>query len=214
MTQDRSPIAKEGLPFIAVAAVLTLILFLFGWKIPAALGIILTLFICYFFRNPERKIPRLQNVILAPADGKIIEVGEAQERRFLSEKTMKVSIFMSLFDVHLNRSPVSGKILQMKYYPGEFYVADSEKASLRNEQNVVLVQAEDQYHLVMVQIAGVVARRIVCYPKPGDLLKRGEIFGLIRFGSRVDLYLPLTVRLAVKVGQKVKAGESIIGYRS
>ncbi len=214
MTQDRSPIAKEGLPFIGVAAVLTLIFFLFGWKIPTALGIILTLFIVYFFRNPERKIPRLQNVILSPADGKIIEVGEAQERRFLSEKTMKVSIFMSLFDVHLNRSPVSGKILQMKYYPGEFYVADSEKASLRNEQNVVLVQAEDQYHLVMVQIAGVVARRIVCYPKPGDLLKRGEIFGLIRFGSRVDLYLPLTVRLAVKVGQKVKAGESIIGYRS
>ncbi len=214
MTQDRSPIAKEGLPFIAGAAVLTLILGLFGWKIPTALGIILTLFIVYFFRNPERKIPRLQNVILSPADGKIIEVGEAQERRFLSEKTMKVSIFMSLFDVHLNRSPVSGKILQMKYYPGEFYVADSEKASLRNEQNVVLIQTEDQYYLVMVQIAGIVARRIVCYPKPGDLLKRGEIFGLIRFGSRVDLYLPLNVRLAVKVGQKVKAGESIIGYRS
>ncbi len=214
MTQDRSPIAKEGLPFIAVAAVLTLIFFLFGWKIPTALGIILTLFIAYFFRNPERKIPRLQNVILSPADGKIIEVGEAQERRFLSEKTMKVSVFMSLFDVHLNRSPVSGKILQMKYYPGEFYVADSEKASLRNEQNVVLIETEDQYHLVMVQIAGIVARRIVCYPKPGNLLKRGQIFGLIRFGSRVDLYLPLTVRLAVKVGQKVKAGESIIGYRS
>ncbi len=214
MTEDRSPIAKEGLPFIAVAAVLTLILFLFGWKIPTALGIILTLFIAYFFRNPERKIPRLQNVILSPADGKIIEVGEAQERRVLSEKTLKVSIFMSLFDVHLNRSPVSGKVLQMKYYPGEFFVAHAEKASLRNEQNVVLIQTEDQYYLVMVQIAGIVARRIVCYPKPGDLLKRGEIFGLIRFGSRVDLYLPLDVRPAVKVGQKVKAGESIIGYRS
>ncbi len=214
MTQDRSPIAKEGLPFIAGAAVLTLILGLFGWKIPTALGIILTLFIVYFFRNPERKIPRLQNVILSPVDGKIIEVGEAQERRFLSEKTMKVSIFMSLFDVHLNRSPVSGKILQIKYFPGEFYVADSEKASLRNEQNVVLMETEDPYYLVMVQIAGIVARRIVCYPKAGDLLKRGEIFGLIRFGSRVDLYLPLNVRLAVKVGQKVKAGESIIGYRS
>ncbi len=214
MTQDRSPIVKEGLPFIGVAAVLTLIFGLFGWKIPTFLGIILTLFIAYFFRNPERKIPRLQNVILSPADGKIIEVGEAQERRFLSEKTLKVSIFMSLFDVHLNRSPVSGKVLQMKYYPGEFYVADSEKASLRNEQNVVLMETEDPYHLVMVQIAGIVARRIVCYPKPGDLLKRGEIFGMIRFGSRVDLYLPLNVRLAVKVGQKVKAGESIIGYRS
>jgi phosphatidylserine decarboxylase len=214
MTQDRSPIAKEGLPFIGIAAVLTLIFGLFGWKILTVLGIILTLFIAYFFRNPERKIPRLENVILSPADGKIIEVGEAQERRFLSEKTLKVSIFMSLFDVHLNRSPVSGKVLQKKYYPGEFFVAHAEKASLRNEQNVVLIETEDHYYLVMVQIAGIVARRIVCYPKPGDLLKRGEIFGLIRFGSRVDLYLPLDVRPAVKVGQKVKAGESIIGYRS
>lgn len=214
MTQDRSPIAKEGLPFIGIAAVLTLIFGLFGWKILTVLGIILTLFIAYFFRNPERKIPRLENVILSPADGKIIEVGEAQERRFLSEKTLKVSIFMSLFDVHLNRSPVSGKVLQKKYFPGEFFVAHAEKASLRNEQNVVLIETEDHYYLVMVQIAGIVARRIVCYPKPGDLLKRGEIFGLIRFGSRVDLYLPLDVRPAVKVGQKVKAGESIIGYRS
>jgi len=214
MTQDRSPIAKEGLPFIAAAAVLSLIFILLGWKILAFLGIVLALFIVYFFRNPERKIPRLQNIILSPADGRIIEVGEAQERRFLSEKTLKVSIFMSLFDVHLNRSPVSGKVLQKKYYPGEFFVAHAEKASLRNEQNVILMEAEDRYHLVLVQIAGIVARRIVCYPKPGDLLKRGEILGLIRFGSRVDLYLPLDVRPAVKVGQKVKAGESVIGYRS
>ena len=143
MTQDRSPIAKEGLPFIAAAAVLSLIFILLGWKILAFLGIVLALFIVYFFRNPERKIPRLQNIILSPADGRIIEVGEAQERRFLSEKTLKVSIFMSLFDVHLNRSPVSGKVLQKKYYPGEFFVAHAEKASLRNEQNVILMEAED-----------------------------------------------------------------------
>ena len=214
MTQDRSPIAKEGLPFIAGAAVLALIFGLLGWKILTFLGIALTIFIAYFFRNPERKIPRLQNVILSPADGKIIEVGEAQERRFLSEKTLKVSIFMSLFDVHLNRAPVSGKVLQKKYFPGEFFVAHAEKSSLLNEQNVLLIETEDHSHIVLVQIAGIVARRIVCYPKPGDLLKRGEIFGLIRFGSRVDLYLPLTVKPNVKVGQKVKGGESIIGYRS
>jgi phosphatidylserine decarboxylase len=214
MTQDRSPIAKEGLPFIAGAAVLALFFGLLGWKILTFLGIALTIFIAYFFRNPERKIPRLQNVILSPADGKIIEVGEAQERRFLSEKTLKVSIFMSLFDVHLNRAPVSGKVLQKKYFPGEFFVAHAEKSSLLNEQNVLLIETEDHSHIVLVQIAGIVARRIVCYPKPGDLLKRGEIFGLIRFGSRVDLYLPLTVKPNVKVGQKVKGGESIIGYRS
>jgi phosphatidylserine decarboxylase len=214
MTQDRSPIAKEGFPFIVGAAALALIFGLLGWKILAFLGIVLTLFIVYFFRNPERKIPRLQNVILSPADGKIIEVAEAQERRFLSEKTLKVSIFMSLFDVHLNRAPASGKILQKKYFPGEFFVAHAEKSSLLNEQNVLLIETEDHSYIVLVQIAGIVARRIVCYPKPGDLLKRGEIFGLIRFGSRVDLYLPLSVRPAVKVGQKVKGGESIIGYRS
>ena len=214
MTQDRSPIAKEGLPFIAIVAFLTLIFFLLGWKILTALGIILTLFVAFFFRNPERKIPRLQNVIVSPADGKIIEVAEAQERRFLSEKTLKVSIFMSLFDVHINRSPAAGKILQKKYYPGEFRVAHAEKSSLVNEQNVLLMETEDRFHIVLAQIAGIVARRIVCYANPGDLLKRGEIFGLIRFGSRVDLYLPLGVRPAVKVGQKVKGGESIIGYRS
>ncbi len=214
MTQDRSPIAKEGLLFLIPAAVLTLLLGLLGWKILTFLGIILTLFIAFFFRNPERKIPRLQNVILSPADGRIIEVGEAQERRFLSEKTLKVSIFMSLFDVHINRSPASGKIIQKKYYPGEFRVAHAEKSSLVNEQNVLLMETEDHFHIVLVQIAGIVARRIVCYAKPGDLLKRGEIFGLIRFGSRVDLYLPLSVRPVVKVGQKVKGGESIIGYRS
>jgi len=214
MTQDRSPIAKEGLPFIVGAAVLALFFGLLGWKILTFLGIALTIFIAYFFRNPERKIPRLQNVILSTADGKIIEVGEAQERRFLSEKTLKVSIFMSLFDVHLNRAPVSGKVLQKKYFPGEFFVAHAEKSSLLNEQNVLLIETEDHSHIVLVQIAGIVARRIVCYPKPGDLLKRGEIFGLIRFGSRVDLYLPLTVTPNVKVGQKLKGGESIIGYRS
>jgi len=213
MTEQRWPIAKEGLPFLIPAAFITLTFGLWGWKVVTCFGILLTLFIAYFFRNPERKIPSNPNAILSPADGKVIFVGEAPEKRYLQEKTLKVSIFMSLFDVHINRSPVSGKVLKMVYNPGEFLVAHVDKASLLNEQNAVVLLTEDRFKVLVVQIAGLVARRIVCYPKLGDSLKRGEIFGLIRFGSRVDLYLPLTVNPAVRVGQKVKGGETIIGYQ-
>ncbi len=179
-----------------------------------SLGILLSLFIAYFFRNPRREIPDLQNVILSPADGRIIHVGECREDRFLKEKALKVSIFMSLFDVHLNRAPVSGKVLERNYLPGRFLVANVEKSSLLNEQNAVILETEDRYKILLIQIAGFVARRIVCYAKAGDTLGKGEIFGLIRFGSRVDLYLPPEVKPIVRVGQHVKGGESIIGYRA
>ena len=214
MTEQRWPIAKEALPFLIVAAFLTLIFVLWGSTILTCFGILLTLFIAYFFRNPQRKIPTRPNAILSPADGKIIHVGEAQEKRYLQEKALKVSIFMSVFDVHINRSPVSGKVFKTVYNPGEFFVANAEKSSLLNEQNAVILLTEDRFRILVVQIAGLVARRIVCYAKAGGLLKRGEIFGLIRFGSRVDLYLPLSVNPLVRVGQKVKGGESIIGYLS
>lgn len=214
MTEQRWPIAKEALPFLIPAAFLTLVFGLWGWKFLALLGILLTLFMAYFFRNPKRNIPALQNAILSPADGKVIYVGECQEKRYLQEKALKISIFMSIFDVHINRSPISGKVLKTVYNPGEFFVAHLEKSSLLNEQNAIIVLTEDRFKILVVQIAGLVARRIVCYPKIGDFLKRGEIFGLIRFGSRVDLYLPLGVKINVQVGRKVKGGESIIGYRS
>ena len=214
MTEDHWPIAKEGLLFLIPAAVLTFFFWLLGWKAVAFLGIVLTLFIAFFFRNPKRKIPNLQNVILSPADGKVIYVGEAQEKRYLQDKALKVSIFMSVFDVHINRSPVSGKVFKTVYNPGEFFVANAEKSSLLNEQNAIILLTEDRFKILVVQIAGLVARRIVCYAKAGALLKRGEIFGLIRFGSRVDLYLPLSVKPVVRVDQKVKGGESIIGYLS
>ena len=213
MTRKRWPIAKEGLPFLILAALPTVAFGLLGWKLLFFLGIFLTLFIVFFFRNPERKIPAVQNAILSPADGKVIFVGESEEDRFLKERTLKVSIFMSLFDVHLNRSPASGKVIERSYHPGKFFVANAEKSSLLNEQNAFILETEDCFKILLIQIAGFVARRIVCYAKPGDILKSGEIFGLIRFGSRVDLYLPLTVNPAVRVGQKVKGGESVIGYR-
>jgi len=213
MTKKRWPIAKEGFPFIIPAALLTVFFGWLGLKILTVLGILLTLFIAFFFRNPKRKIPVLQNIILSPADGRIIHVGECEEERFLKERALKVSIFMSVFNVHLNRAPVSGKVLQKSYHPGRFLVASVGKSSLLNEQNAFILETEDRFKILLIQIAGFVARRIVCYAKAGDTLRMGEIFGLIRFGSRVDLYLPTGVKPVVRVGQHVKGGESIIGYR-
>jgi phosphatidylserine decarboxylase len=214
MQQSKWPIAKEGLPFLIPVVLLTVFLGIMGWKVWMSLGILFSLFVAYFFRNPRREIPRLPNVILSPADGRIIHVGECEEDRFLKEKTLKVSIFMSLFDVHLNRAPISGKVIEKSYLPGRFLVASAEKSSLLNEQNALILETEDRFKILLIQIAGFVARRIVCYAKAGDCLKRGEIFGLIRFGSRVDLYLPPQVKPIVRMGQHVKGGESVIGYRA
>ena len=213
MAKNQWPVAKEGLPFLVPSALLTIFLGGMGWKVLMSLGILLTLFIAFFFRNPKRKIPSLQNIILSPADGRIVHVGECEEDRFLREKALKVSIFMSLFNVHINRAPVAGKVLERSYHPGRFLVASVDKASLLNEQNAFVLETEDQFKILLIQIAGFVARRIVCYAKAGDTLRKGEIFGLIRFGSRIDLYLPTEVKPIVRVGQHVKGGESIIGYR-
>jgi phosphatidylserine decarboxylase len=213
MTQKRWPIAREGLLFLFPAALVTFFLGAMGWTVLTSLGIFFTLFIAFFFRNPKRKIPNLQNIILSPADGTIIHIGECEEDRFLKEKALKVSIFMSLFDVHINRAPASGKVLERSYHPGRFHMANVEKSSLLNEQNAFILETEDRFKILLIQIAGFVARRIVCYAKAGDTLKKGEIFGLIRFGSRIDLYLPTEVKPIVRVGQHVKGGESIIGYR-
>jgi len=213
MEQNKWPIAKEGLPFLIPAVLLTVFLGIMGWKVWMLLGILFSLFIAYFFRNPRREIPYLPNIILSPADGRVIHVGECEEDRFLKGKTLRVSIFMSLFDVHLNRVPISGKVLERTYLPGRFLVANAEKSSLFNEQNAVILETEDRFKILLIQIAGIVARRIVCYAKAGDRLRQGEIFGLIRFGSRVDLYLPPEVKPIVRMGQHVKGGESIIGYR-
>ncbi|NWG01348.1 MAG: phosphatidylserine decarboxylase family protein [Syntrophaceae bacterium] len=214
MRQNRWPMAKEGLPFLIPMMIFTIFSGILGWTVWMSLGILLVLFIAYFFRNPRREIPDLQNVILSPADGRIVHVGECEENRFLKKKTIKVSIFMSLFDVHLNRAPVSGRVLDRNYIPGRFFAANVEKSSLLNEQNAMILETEDRTKILLIQIAGFIARRIVCYAKAGDLLRKGEIIGLIRFGSRVDLYLPPEVKPIIRIGQHVKGGESIIGYRA
>ena len=211
--EQKWPIAREGLPFAIPAAVVTLFFAVMGWLLLTFLGFLLTFFIALFFRNPKREIPETKNAILSPADGTIVDVVTCMEERFLKAEALKVSIFMSVLDVHLNRAPVAGKVLEKSYNPGRFLVARKEKASLLNEQNAVILETEDRFKILLVQIAGFVARRIVCYAKAGDRLRKGEIFGLIRFGSRVDLYLPTTVKPIVWIGQHVKGGESIIGYR-
>ena len=213
MPEQKWPIAKEGLPFVIPAAVVTLFFALMGWLLLTFLGFLLTFFIAFFFRNPKREIPDTKNAILSPADGTIVNVVTCMEERFLKAEALKVSIFMSVLDVHLNRAPAAGRVIEKSYNPGRFLVASKEKASLLNEQNALILETEDRFKLLLVQIAGLVARRIVCYAKAGYRLRKGQIFGLIRFGSRVDLYLPTTVKPVVWIGQHVKGGESIIGYR-
>jgi phosphatidylserine decarboxylase len=213
MKPQRWPLAREGFPFLLVSSLLTLSLWMVGWKLLGVLGVLLTLFTAYFFRNPRREIPSAEKAILAPADGRIVHVGECLEDRFLKATALKVSIFMSIFDVHLNRAPASGRIVQRSYNPGKFLMASREKSSLLNEQNALVLETDDRWRMVFIQIAGVIARRIVCYAKAGDALTRGEIFGMIRFGSRIDLYLPRDMKPMVQVGQHVKGGESIIGVR-
>jgi phosphatidylserine decarboxylase len=213
MKENEWLIAKEGFPFLIPSVLFTLFFAGMGWTILTLLGILFSLFIAFFFRNPKRKIPMLQNVILAPADGTILKMEECEEDHLLRKKALKVSIFMSLFDVHINRAPVSGKVLERSYHPGRFLMANAEKSSLLNERNAITLETEDRAKILLIQIAGFVARRIVCYAKAGDIVKKGDIFGLIRFGSRIDLYLPTDVRPIIKVGQHVKGGESSIGYR-
>ena len=214
MTENHWPIAKEGLPFLILPVLVAVLAFGVGWWILASLAVLAALFIALFFRNPKRNIPTQHNAILSPADGKIIHVGECTEERLLKQRALKVSIFMSVFNVHINRAPVAGRVLEKSYHPGRFLVASREKSSLLNEQNALLLETEDRFKILLVQIAGFIARRIVCYADTGDTVKQGEIFGLIRFGSRVDLYLPSEVKPLVSAGQRVKGGESIIGVRS
>lgn len=205
------PVAKEGLPFIASGIILTSISLAVGWRCPALILFLITLFIVWFFRNPRRNIPDTSDLIVAPADGKIIEVKEEFEKRFLNERTIKISIFMSIFNVHINRIPYSGKVLSVSYNPGRFISANRDKASLENEQNAVIIGTKEGKRILFIQIAGLIARRIVCRLNAGNSVERGERFGLIRFGSRVEIFLPPDVELKISKGSKVKGGETVIG---
>ncbi len=214
MKNQNQPIALEGYPFIGLFAFVTLVFALLGWTLLTILLLALTLFSVYFFRNPERVVPAGDKLIVAPADGKVIFVGEVDEERYFTERVTKVSIFMSVFNVHVNRVPCSGKVVDMFYNKGQFVNASYDKASKVNEQSGILLEVENGEKILFVQIAGLIARRIVTYPVIGDLLKRGERYGLIRFGSRVDLYFPKTFDVAVTLGEHTVAGETVIGTLS
>jgi len=204
------PVASEGWPFILPLVLLTVLLFAFGWKNIGCASLALTLFILFFFRDPDRLVPEGKDVVVSPADGKVIVVKDIYEPDYLKQDVKQISIFLSVFNVHVNRAPCGGTVETVKYNPGRFHVASVDKASLDNEQTAMVITS-GKYKVLVKQIAGLIARRIVCYAKPGDTIKTGERYGLIRFGSRVDIFLPKEAELKVKVGDRIKGARDIIG---
>ena len=206
-------IAPEGIPFIAAAAALAAVL-CFVWPRSLALtvvGLLLTAFVSWFFRNPERTPPPAPGAVISPADGKIVYSGDCPPGIYFRDPGKKVSVFMSVFDVHVNRAPVSGRVAAVRYNKGTYLAANVDKASLENEQNGVVIETTGGRKVAYVQIAGLIARRIVCDLVEGDEVVRGQRVGLIRFGSRVDVYLPADAALSVRAGDRVRAGESVVG---
>lgn len=202
-------IAREGWPFLAGSILITLVIqYYFGFWAALPLWII-SVFVLQFFRDPARVIPDQANAILSPADGRIVVV-EQTEDPYLKRPALKISVFMNVFNVHSNRSPVDGTVTHVEYNAGSFVNAALSKASIENERNAVVTRLADGTEVTFVQIAGLVARRILCYTKVGDTLARGQRYGFIRFGSRVDVYLPPSAKPRVTVGDKVSATETIL----
>lgn len=202
-------IAREGWPYITVAFLVALLVNIFiswAWAIPFWT---IAVFVLQFFRDPPRDIPSVLNAVLAPADGRIVAVEKLQDP-YLKRDAVKVSVFMNIFNVHSNRSPVDGKICDKWYFPGKFINADLPKASLENERNALWIKTDKGTDVTCVQVAGLVAKRILCNVKPGDHLTRGQRFGFIRFGSRVDVYLPTDTKINVNIGDKVYATSTIL----
>ena len=201
--------AREGWPFIAGAvsiAILVSVIAGWVWSIPFW---IIALFVLQFFRDPPRIVPQNDNAVLSPADGRIVAVENTQDP-YLKRDAIKVSVFMNVFNVHSNRSPVDGKVHNEWYFPGKFINASLPKASLENERNALWIKTDNGLDITCVQIAGLIAKRIVCHTKIGEHLLRGQRFGFIRFGSRVDVYLPLDTEVKVNIGDKVHATLTIL----
>ena len=203
------PVASEGWPFILPLAMVTVLLFALGWKNTSVVVLLLTLFVLFFFRDPERAVPPGDDVVVSPADGRVIVIKDTYEPDYLKQDVKQISIFLSVFNVHVNRAPIGGSVEVVKYNPGKFHVASVDKASLVNEQTSMVI-ATGKNKILVKQIAGLIARRIVCYARPGDMIKTGERYGLIRFGSRVDLFLPKNAELRVKLGDKVGGARDVI----
>jgi len=196
---------------IGAAAAVGLAGWLTGLMIVTAVGLAGAAFLVWFFRNPRRIPPEGEQFLVSPADGRVVEIDLCREERFLRAEMTRVGIFMSPVDVHVNRMPCAGKVGAIHYFPGRYLMAYHPKASLENEHQVMVIESDRGMKLLVVQIAGFLARRIEGWVGSGDHLARGERFGLIRLGSKVDLYLPPSVSVQVKVGDRVRAGESIVG---
>jgi phosphatidylserine decarboxylase len=210
----REPIVREGWPFVGLAGAAAAL----GWVATGPwLGVPLTVLaglVLNFFRNPERDVPSAPGLVVAPADGVVCEIADEPSARLLDQPARRVSIFMNVLDVHVNRAPVTGRVVEVAYTAGKFLAANLPKASLDNEQNALVLETAGGRRLVVVQIAGLIARRIVNYARPQDELTRGQRFGLIRFGSRVDVYLPVDADVSVVLNQRTVAGETVIARLS
>ncbi len=205
------PIERAGYPIIFAAALTTFVLALLSITWAAIAALVITFFICFFFRDPDRVIPDGENLVVSPADGKIISIIPDTENPHAKGRWTKISIFMSVFNVHVNRVPLSGKITKISYFPGKFFSANLDKASKENEHNALLLKSDQDQMICFVQIAGLIARRIICKVQEGDEVKKGQRFGMICFGSRLDVYLPVSTSLKVSKGDKVSAGVSALG---
>jgi phosphatidylserine decarboxylase len=212
--QTAFPVAKAGYPFIFAAVFATLVFALLGMTMSSLLGLFVTFSICLFFRDPDRVIPAEPDAIVSPADGKVLFAGHVDKNPYFEGSCIKISIFMSVFNVHINRVPREGTVKNVIYTPGKFFNAAFDKASEDNERNAVVLETVNGKTICFVQIAGLIARRIISNIQPGDHVKRGQRMGLICFGSRVDVYLPADILLKVSKGNKIKGGRTILGYIS
>lgn len=214
MKQRRYPhplIAREGWLFVGIAVAVSLLVGFWlgwGWSVPLWLAAI---FILQFFRDPPREVPDAPGAVLSAADGRVVEVSRAQDP-YVKRDALKVSVFMNVFNVHSNRSPVDGVVKERWYFPGAFVNAALDKASLENERNALWLRTPEGHDVTCVQVAGLIARRILCYVGAGAELERGQRFGFIRFGSRVDHYLPLDAEVKAAIGDKVYAAESVLAW--
>jgi phosphatidylserine decarboxylase len=202
-------IAREGWPFLAIATVVAVLASTFVPGFISFLAWLAALFVLQFFRDPPRDIPQGEGLVLSPADGRVIKVERTQDP-YAQREAILVSVFMNVFNVHSNRSPVDGVIGKVQYFPGKFVNADLDKASLENERNAIVLKTAQGKTVTFVQVAGLIARRILCYVKAGDPLSRGQRYGFIRFGSRVDVYLPLEANVKVTIGEKVSATSTVL----
>lgn len=205
------PIAVPGLKYVFLTILITGMLFYFGWTAAGFVSLGVTLFVSWFFRDPDRQIPGGENELVSPADGRVIIIEGLSTCEYMEGPCQKVSIFMNVFNVHVNRIPFDGVIERVQYNPGKFINASFDKASIHNERNALVVKTGADKKFVVVQIAGLIARRIVNCVQTGEQIKKGDRYGMIQFGSRLDLYLPLDFEVCVKLGDKTKAGTTVIG---